>query len=259
MAELKFVYVLDFDGTVTDRDITSDLARHFGKERYLECSAAYRRGEFGMKEWLERMSAYLPAHQEGLLEFAAARAALRPGFKEFLIFARSRKRPVYIASDGFGIYIEPVLESHRCSEYIAGIFRNRTLFVRGRARVLMPYAHESCSICGNCKAAHVIGLREEGYRVIYVGDGDNDRFAAAHADGVYARDSLARACTCAEIPFRRWDDYYELLKCETFEKKSREHIFCDPEGCGLIGGEPVSISPETRSDADEKESIRCRD
>lgn len=259
MAASKIAYVLDFDGTVTKRDITSALARHYGKERYLECSAAYRRGEFGMKEWLERMSAYLPLHREELLEFAADRAALRPGFKEFLEFAGSRDCPVYIASDGFGIYIEPILEMFRCREQIAGIFRNRTLPGGGRLRMLTPHAHESCPICGNCKAAHVIGLQKEGCRVIYVGDGSNDRFAAAYADGVFARDDLARSCTGAGIPFRRWDDYYELINSDNNMDRRHDRIFCDPAGVGYDGGEPVSLSPEIRSDADEKDSIRCGD
>lgn len=259
MTAPKIAYVLDFDGTVTEIDITSAMARHYGRDRYPECSAAYRRGEIGMKEWLERMSACLPLHPEELLEFASARAALRPGFREFLVFARSRNRPVYIASDGFGIYIEPILEMHRCREYIAGIYRNRTLPGKGRLKTLTPHAHESCPLCGNCKAAHVIGLQEEEYRVIYVGDGGNDRFAAAYADDVFARDNLARACSGAGIPFRWWDDYYELLKCDSFAKRRHEQAFCDPKGEGFGAGEAISLSPEIRSDADEKESIRCRD
>lgn len=259
MAASKIAYVLDFDGTVTERDITSALARHYGKGRYLECSAAYRRGEFGMKEWLERMSACLPPQREELLEFAADRAVLRPGFKEFLEFAGSRDRPVYIASDGFGIYIEPILEMHRCRGQITGIFRNRILPGGGRLRTLTPHAHASCPVCGNCKAAHVIELQKEGRRVIYVGDGSNDRFAAAYADGVFARDNLARSCTGAGVPFRRWDDYYELINCDNNMARRHDRIFCDPAGVGCNGGKPVLLSPEVRSDTDEKDSIRCCD
>ncbi len=233
MTATKIAYVLDFDGTVTEADITSAMARNFGNDHYLKCSTAYKRGEFGMKEWLARMSAFLPPDPAELMEFARIRAALRPGLKEFFKYARSRERPVYIASDGFGLYIEPILEMHGCREYVTGIFRNRTLPGNGRLQTITPHAHQSCPVCGNCKASHVIRLQEEGYRVIYVGDGINDRFGAAHADGIFARDRLAEVCTAAGLPFKPWDDFHDLINHDDFVKNHHEHKYCDPiEGDG---------------------------
>lgn len=236
MTTSKIAYVMDFDGTFTEKDITSTMARYYGKEHYLKCSAAYKQGKFGMKVWLARMSAFLPADLGELLEFAATRAAFRPGVEEFLEFAVSKGCPVYIASDGFGLYIEPVLEMHGCRKYITGIYRNRTLPGSGRLETLTPHAHQNCPVCGNCKADHVIRLQKEGRRVIYVGDGSNDRFGAAHADGVYARDRLAEACTTAGIPFRRWDDFYDLLNHDDFADKNHNYTFCDPAGKGYHTG-----------------------
>ncbi|HQD52219.1 MAG: MtnX-like HAD-IB family phosphatase [Dethiobacteria bacterium] len=234
MTATKIAYVLDFDGTITETDITSAMARHFGKDHYLECSAAYRRGEFGMKEWLARMSLFLPPDPAELLDFAEARATLRSGLKEFFEFARSRGRPLYIASDGFGLYIEPILKRHGCREHVAGIFCNRVLPGNGRLETLTPYAHRSCPVCGNCKAAHVIELQEEGYRVLYVGDGLNDRFAAAYADGIFARDHLAEACTAAGFPFQRWDDFHDLIKTDILIENNHDHKFCDPAQKGFL-------------------------
>ncbi|HOA35415.1 MAG TPA: MtnX-like HAD-IB family phosphatase [Bacillota bacterium] len=239
MTASKIAYVIDFDGTVTEVDITSTMARHFGKEHYIKCSAAYKRGEFGMKEWLARMSAFLPPDPAELMEFARLRAALRPGAKEFFQYARSGERPVYIASDGFGLYIEPILEMHGCREYVAGIFCNRTLPGNGRLETITPHAHESCPVCGNCKAAHVIGLQEEGYRVIYVGDGMNDRFGAAHADAVFARDRLAEICSAAGIPFQRWDDFFDLIETNAPVKNNRNRKFCNPAGEGFYKNSPL--------------------
>lgn len=229
LTALKIAYVLDFDGTVTERDITREMARHYGGEHYLECSAAYRRGEFGMKGWLARMSAHLPPDKEELLEFAENRAALRPGLREFFESAHARGEPLYIASDGFGLYIEPVLEMHQCREYITGIFCNRTVPANGRLETLTPHAHRSCPVCGNCKAAVVIGLQEQGYRVFYVGDGFNDRFAAAYADGIFARDRLAEVCTAAGLPYRHWNDFHDLLDHGQLKINHGNHRFCDPK------------------------------
>lgn len=229
MTASKIAYILDFDGTITERDITREMARHYGGGYYDECSAAYRRGEFGMKGWLARMSAHLPSDPAELLEFAEARAALRPGLKEFFIFAQARGRPLYIASDGFGLYIESILERHGCRGYVTGIFCNRTIAANGRLQTLTPHAHRSCPICGNCKAALVIELQEKGSRVLYVGDGFNDRFAAAYADGIFARDDLAAACTAAGLPFKGWDDFNDLRGGNDFKNNQGNHRFCDPQ------------------------------
>jgi 2-hydroxy-3-keto-5-methylthiopentenyl-1-phosphate phosphatase len=234
LIESKIAYVLDFDGTVTESDITSMMARHYGGEHYPECSAAYHRGEFGMKEWLERMSAYLPPDREAILAFAKERAALRPGLKKFLRSVHDRGYPLYIASDGFGLYIEPILEMHGCREHVTKIFRNRTLEDSGRLKTLTPHAHRSCPVCGNCKASLVTGLLEKGCRVYYVGDGFNDRFAAAYADIIFARDRLAGACSAAGIPFQPWDDFHDLLKGIDLANNHREHRFCDPAGKGIL-------------------------
>lgn len=234
MVESKIAYVLDFDGTVTEKDITSAMARHYGGEHYPECSAAYHRGEFGMKEWLERMSAHLPTDGEAVLAFARERAALRPGLKVFLRSVHRQGHPLYIASDGFGLYIEPILEMHGCRDYVTGIFRNRTLEGNGQLKTLTPHAHRSCPVCGNCKAALVSGLLEEGYRVLYVGDGFNDRFAAAYADIIFARDRLAAACTAAGIPYQPWDNFHDLLKGADPVNNHRGHRFCDPAGEGIL-------------------------
>jgi 2-hydroxy-3-keto-5-methylthiopentenyl-1-phosphate phosphatase len=45
----KIAYVLDFDGTVTEADLSAEFARLFGGDRYRSVQDAYRRREFGMK------------------------------------------------------------------------------------------------------------------------------------------------------------------------------------------------------------------
>jgi 2-hydroxy-3-keto-5-methylthiopentenyl-1-phosphate phosphatase len=235
----KIAYVIDFDGTVTEKDLTSAAARHFGKEHYLACNEAYKRGEFGMKEWLARMSAILPPDPAELMAFARARAVLRTGLKEFLQHARSMERPVYIASDGFGLYIEPILEMHGCREYVAGIYCNRIRSRNGRIETITPHAHASCPVCGNCKASHVMGLQEKGCRVIYVGDGMNDRFGAAYADAVFARDRLAQICTAAGIPFQPWNDFYDIIEAGVPVKNNHGRKFCNPAGEGFYKNSPL--------------------
>ena len=178
----KTAYVVDFDGTVTAVDLSTGLARHFGGERFRKIESLYRQRKIGMRGWLDGMSALLPADFDLLMAYVADHAVIRPGFQDFVRFAREQGRPVAIASDGFGFYIEPVLERFGCLEYIDTIYCNKALPREdGTLRIEIPYRHPTCTVCGNCKPNHA-ELKRQGWKVIYIGDGSNDRFGASWSD-----------------------------------------------------------------------------
>lgn len=234
----KIAYMLDFDGTVTAADISTELARRYGGTHFEAVEEAYRRREFGMRVWLEKIAAFLPADLHLLLSLSLQITDLRPGFSDFLKFARENSRPVYIASDGLGFYIEPLLRERSCFEYIEQIYCNRSVAFGEILHVVTDHAHNKCAVCGNCKASHVVKLQAEGYRVIYAGDGSNDRFASSWADYVFARDRLAAACSEKGIPFEKWQDFHDLMKpCYPVLQANGSTCLCFPGGDGVIPGE----------------------
>jgi 2-hydroxy-3-keto-5-methylthiopentenyl-1-phosphate phosphatase len=233
----KTAYVVDFDGTVTAVDLSTELARHFGGERFLEIENQYRQRKLGMRGWLDNMSALLPADFKLLLDFALKQAVLRPGFKDFLVYAREKGRPVSIASDGFGFYIEPILEKFGCLEYIDVVNKNTALPRDGGAlRIETPHRHATCPVCGNCKAGHVLKLKKDGWRVVFTGDGSNDRFGASWSDQIFARDRLAHYCREHGVPFHPWEDFYDLFRDDSGKRanNSSDSPFCRPEGEGYL-------------------------
>jgi hypothetical protein len=42
---------------------------------------------------------------------------------------------------------------------------------------------------------------------VFIGDGASDRFAAAHADLVFAKGALARTCAAEGWPFVEWESF----------------------------------------------------
>ncbi|HHX86917.1 MAG TPA: MtnX-like HAD-IB family phosphatase [Firmicutes bacterium] len=231
----KTAYVLDFDGTVTAIDISTELASRFGDRKYKQVEQAYRRKRIGMKKWLAKVSSFLPADLDYLIRLSLKLAVLRPGFMEFLNFVRSCSHEVYIASDGLGFYIEPVLEKFGCLEFIDGIFKNEMLAGRENLEIVITNAHHRCQFCGNCKASQVVKLKQEGYRVIYVGDGMNDRFGASWADQVFARDRLAGFFQKSNISFNPWVDFFDIVSSAGSEAVlDISSPFCNPEGAGLL-------------------------
>ncbi len=208
----KTAYVLDFDGTVTSIDISTELALKFGGRIFEKTEWAYLGKQIGMREWLARACSVLPPDLDYLISLSLNMARLRPGFVEFLQFARSHSCKVYIASDGLAFYIEPVLDKFGCRKLIDGIYMNETVIGREGLKIVVNHSHPTCRICGNCKASHVARLKQKDYRVIYVGDGMNDRFGASRADMVFARDRLAGYFQKNNFPFNPWVDFYDVMR-----------------------------------------------
>ena len=228
-------YVVDFDGTITTRDITSDLALYYGGSAYMKIETSYREQEIPILVWLQQIAKLIPADIEQLNKKALEWAVIRPGFEKFLQHVHFQNIPVVVASDGLGFYIETIFEQHGLLGQINQIYRNDTVVNKaGTLEVLNPHAHKICAVCGNCKAAHVIRLKEEDRSVIYIGDGSNDRFGASWSDHVCARDELAEACRVYNFSYSQWDDFYDIIEVNRPEISNRsEGSLCCPRGIGV--------------------------
>jgi 2-hydroxy-3-keto-5-methylthiopentenyl-1-phosphate phosphatase len=231
----KTAYVVDFDGTITTGDLSSELAAYYGGSAYMEIEQTYRRREIPIKTWLRKIAEHMPADLDLLLTKALQWAQIRPGFERFLDYAREEGSPVIIASDGFGFYIEPILKKYGLLDRITAIYRNETLpDPGGTLKIKNPHEHLVCTVCGNCKAAHVIALKQQGRSVIYIGDGSNDRFGASWGDHVCARDRLAELSLQYNFNYSQWIDFYDIIRIEKPSLQDRSELsLCSPQGSGV--------------------------
>jgi len=75
----------------------------------------------------------------------------------------------------------------------------------GRWRTTFPHPVEPCGHgCATCKVSAMQRLAA-GRVTIFAGDGMSDRYAAAHADVVFAKTALAAFCGKASIAFTPFD------------------------------------------------------
>ncbi len=228
-------YVVDFDGTITTRDITTELGLFFGGSEFIKIDQSYQAKEIPIKLWLQAEAALLPVDLKILKEKALEWAEIRPGFVEFLEVAEERNNPVIVASDGLGFYIEPILERFGVLEKINMIYRNDTLINQeGRLEISNPHAHPICIVCGNCKAKIVVQQKTAGRPVVYIGDGSNDRFGASWADLIFARDELAENCHRYNLSYSPWDTFYDIINLKEPElHDSAKQSLCCPLGSGI--------------------------
>ena len=174
--------VLDWDGTVTERDTLDLVLERFGDaEVYERAEAELEAGRMTLNEVIAAEFATVTAPLDEVVAYVVEHARVRAGFAEL---ARAR-RPLVVSS-GFRELIEPVLER----EGVLGAVELRANRVEARPdgwRVDFRVA-EPCEVCGEpCKRADL----PEG-QVLYAGDGHSDYCAALAAERVFATGSLAR-------------------------------------------------------------------
>jgi 2-hydroxy-3-keto-5-methylthiopentenyl-1-phosphate phosphatase len=143
-----------------------------------------------------------------LLRREAAGMAHDPGFVDFVARVRRAGAQIEVVSDGLGFYVASNLAALGLGDLPIATNENR---VEDGARGLnFPFGHQACFVCGTCKRERVRARQAAGWVVVFIGEGTSDRFAAAHADLVFAKDALALTCGRLGWPFRPWRDFSDL-------------------------------------------------
>jgi 2,3-diketo-5-methylthio-1-phosphopentane phosphatase len=201
--------LVDYDGTIALTDVGDTIMAEFVPGAWEEMSAVYDAGRMGSRRLMEAEMAMVDTPDDGAAMRAAAAAQPHdPGFAPFVRRAQAAGIPVEVVSDGFGFYIGPALATLGLSD--VPVVTNGTTFANGRARIDFPNGHPTCFICGTCKRARVLAHRAAGRAVVFIGDGESDRYAAGHADVIFAKRALVPICVANRWPFRRWTDFAEI-------------------------------------------------
>jgi len=205
--------LVDFDGTACLQDVSELLLDAFGEPGWERFDDAVDRGEMGLREAGSHQTAMLRGSREEMLAFVLPRAELAPGFVPFVGWAEERGLPLTLASDGFGFYIEPILD--RADLGHLEVVTNELVFGADGPALLSPNGHPECVGCATCKMLAAQRLRERHGPVAFVGDGQSDRYGALYSDIVFARDALIAICEQDGVPYRPWetfDDVREALE-----------------------------------------------
>ena len=213
----KVAILCDFDGTVAEDDVGNLLFETFsddgGPARVV---AQWERGEISSRECLEREAEMARVNKEQLNRFILERR-LDPYFKDFHDFAKKRGMEVVIMSDGLDYYIESMLMRSGLGEI--DVFANRLRIEGDQLQIDFPhYDLLSCEDCACCKTHHLYRYKENGYFIVYVGDGLSDCCPCTAADMVFAKGSLQEFCRKSGI------DYIEFRNFRDVEREVLQRL-----------------------------------
>jgi HAD superfamily phosphoserine phosphatase-like hydrolase len=203
--------LVDYDGTVSRRDIGTELlSRHalVSAEVVAAKEADYDAGRAGSRELMQWDMEVLPRDGE-LLRSVAAAIPQDGTFPSFVAAIRAAGAAIEIVSDGLGFYVASNLAQLNPALADLAVATNEN-DVDGDGRLAFPYGHPACFVCGTCKRERVRAHAAGGRVVVFVGDGTSDRYAAHHADIVWAKDSLLRWGRATGRDVRAWDRFSEI-------------------------------------------------
>ncbi len=201
--------LLDFDGTLVEPNVAIVLVERFcpdGQRVAHEIDQELHAGHITLREaWARQVALLPPSRLHEMTDFVAREVPLRRGARRLLGLLREHNVPTAIVSGGLEFFIRPVL-AREGLEY--------PLFADGieydgeaRLRVVHPYGHPTCRLCGICKANVALRFGAPGVSTVFIGDGSTDKYAAEVAEIVFARHRLQEYCARANVPFFPFDDF----------------------------------------------------
>ncbi|HEY2743834.1 MAG TPA: HAD-IB family phosphatase [Polyangia bacterium] len=204
------VVVLDFDGTVTQKDIGDEICDRFAPPEWREIDAAWVRNEISLPDAQRKMWALARAERPEAIAYARQIGHLRFGLDALLAAAQRAGASLWLASGGFDFYIEALLGSRL--ERFERRFFNAARFIDGRIEIDFPHVQLSCARCAVCKGMVCDAARAAGRPIVFIGDGASDRCAVGRADRIFAvRGSLLeRTCREREVAYVAFDDFAEV-------------------------------------------------
>ncbi len=205
---MKKAFFLDFDGTITVEDVGFSIIKELAQDGWQETGKLWvekkiSTAECGQKQW------DLIKYDKDYVKDFVKKFKICEGFKEFIDEAKKNSYEIFIASDGYDVYINEVLKINGFEDL--KVYCNSAVYNNGWNLSFLN-SDKGCGLCGNCKRKMVENLKSEGYEVYYVGDGYSDRCACMYADAVFAKSFLKKHCEEQSIPHYNFDNFYDILK-----------------------------------------------
>lgn len=198
---------IDFDGTITDADVTDEIIRNYARPGWEEAERLWEQGVIGSKECLKTQFSLVDAPASELMRFTDSFAVDR-GFKAFIAHLRRNDLRFAVISDGFKVFIDNIMRNNGLTGI--PVYANRLREKDGRHDVSFPYANANCP-SGVCKYDVALAL-SEGAPLIHIGDGRSDFCISEEARLVYSKGKLTGFCRDKGIPHIEFTDFSDVRK-----------------------------------------------
>ena len=208
---LKFF--IDFDGTITQNDVVDMILERFASAEWKKIEAEWVSGRIGSRECLSRQMALVEADRKAF-DRLLDEVRVDESFAGFVMRLGELSIPAFIVSDGFDFVIHSVLKRFFNSDpelrFHLPVFSNKLDWVSDRPQVSFSQKEPCAHGCANCKEMVIQSLNTSGDKVIFVGDGLSDRFAARIAHFTFAKGKLLDFCETNKIDYKPYSGFKDI-------------------------------------------------
>ena len=208
---MKIAVQLDFDGTVTEEDVSFLLLDTYVGSKWRDMLDEYTSGRIPVGTFNKRVFSMMKADKQTMLDliFSSDRVKIRPGFRELIDYCRSKDYKVVIASNGLIFYIEAILKSLRLDGIEVFAAQNQFSPDGMKVQYIGPDGNE---MEAGFKEAYTALLKRKGYSIIYVGNGISDIYPSRQSIKVFATGDLLERCRQEQLECTPFNDLYDVVR-----------------------------------------------
>jgi len=208
---MKIAVQIDFDGTVTEEDVSFLLLDTYVGSRWREYLKEYIEGKIPVGTFNKKVFGMMKADRQTMTELVLTsdRVRIRPGFRELVDYCSQKGYKVVIVSNGLTFYIEVLLDRLGIDGIDIYAAENEFSPDGMKVRYVGPDGTEKEA---GFKESYTELLVKQGYNVVYVGNGVSDIFPSRMAIKVFATGDLLERCREEKLECTPFNDLNDVVR-----------------------------------------------
>jgi 2-hydroxy-3-keto-5-methylthiopentenyl-1-phosphate phosphatase len=208
---LSFIVIIqsDFDGTITEEDVSFALLDAFADSDWRQLFEQYRQGKMTVGDFNTKAFASVKASRDELLEVARAHVKLREGLRNLANYCQERGLRFLVVSNGLDFYIKEIMEDVGLGNI--EVYAATTTFTPEKLQV-QYIGPDGNPLKKGFKEAYTKLFLTQGYQVVCIGNGPSDYYPAALAQHVFACDGLLDICKEKKLNCQPFADLNDVVK-----------------------------------------------
>lgn len=197
----------DFDGTITEEDVSFVLLEDFAQGDWRRLLREYREGRISVLDLNTGAFAMIKDDRDTLVKSLKGKVRVRPGFRELVDYCRRRGFEFVIVSNGLDFYIDAILEELGLGDIEVHAARAHFHPEGITACYVGPHGED---VDEGFKEAYIRSFLKTGCTVVYMGNGVSDIVPAQQAHYVFATGELLAHCSQKNLDCRPLVSFTEV-------------------------------------------------
>jgi len=204
----KTLIQCDFDGTITEEDTSYILLDTFAQGDWQHLLQEYKEHRISVGQFNTQAFAMVKADEPTLLRVIKGKVKMRAGFHELVDYCAKVGFSLVVVSNGLEFYVKAILRGIGMENIEAHAAQAQFHPSGMKVRYVGPRGEQ---LDGGLKEAYIELFLKQGYKMVYVGNGDSDIIPAQYAHRIFARSELLTYCRQNDLECTPFDSLLDVI------------------------------------------------